>query len=126
MILNLKNLNENIKHIHFKIHGLKEIVKMVEKNCFMASLDIKDLYYSIRVDESSQKYLKFIWKELLHQFCALPNGLSPCPRWFRKLLKPSLVELRKSKHDITAYTDDIYLQDDTKFSNCILLYRYCL
>ena len=58
LILNLKNLDENIKHIHFKMHSLKEILKMVEKNCFMASLDIKDAYYSIPVDDSSQKYLK--------------------------------------------------------------------
>ena len=68
--------------------------------------------------KSSQKYLKFTWKEQLHQFCVLPNGLSPCPRWFTKLSKPPLAELRKSKHDISAYIDDIYLQDDTK-ANCI-------
>ena len=82
------------------MHGLKEILKMVEKNCFMTSLDIKDACYSIPVDESSQRYLKFIWKEQLYQFCVLQNGLSPCPRWFTKLLKPPLAELRKSKHDI--------------------------
>ena len=70
---------------------LKEILKMVEKNCFMTSSDVKDAYYSIPVDESSQKYLKFIWKEQLYQFYVLPNGLS-CPRW--KLLKPPLAELR--------------------------------
>ena len=114
LILNLKNLNENIEHVHFKMHSLKEILKMIAKNCFMASLDVKDAYYSIPVDESSQKYLKFIWKEQLHQFCVLPNGLSPCPRWFTKLFKPPLAELKKSKHDISAYIDDIYLQDDTK------------
>ena len=84
---------------------------MVEKICFMASLDIKDAYYSIPVDESPQK---FISKEQLHQFCVLPDGLSLCPRWFTKLLKPPLAELRKSKHDISAYIDDIYLPDDTK------------
>ena len=110
-MLNLKNLNEFIEHIHFKMHGLKEILKMVAENCFMASLDIKDAYYSIPVDESSQK---FISKEQLHQFCVLPDGLSLCPRWFTKLLKPPLAELRKSKHDISAYIDDIYLPDDIK------------
>ena len=73
LILNLKNLNENI---HFKMHGFK----MVENYCFMAFLDIKDSYYSIPVDESSQKYLKFIWEEQLNQFCVLPNGISSCPR----------------------------------------------
>ena len=114
LILNLKNLNQHIDHIHFKMHGLKEILKMVEKKCFVTSLDIKDANYSALVDESSQKHVKFIWKEQLHQFCVLPNGLSPYPRWFLKLLKPPLAELRKLKHDISAYSDDIYFQDDTK------------
>ena len=118
LILNLKNLNENIEHIHFKMHILKEILKMVEMNYLMASLDMKDAYYSIPFDESSQKYLKFKWKEQIYQFCVLRNGLSPCPKWFTKLLKPPLADLRKSKHDISAYIDDIYLQDDTK-ENCI-------
>ena len=91
---------------------------MVENNFFTASLDIKNSCYSILVDKSSQKYLKFICKEQLFQFCVLPNGLSPCPRWFRKLLTPPLAELRKSKHKIPAYIDDIHIQDDTK-ENCI-------
>ena len=114
LILNLKNLNQYIDHIHFKMHGLKEILKMVEKKCFVTFLDIKDVNYSALVDESSQKHVKFICKEQLHQFCVLPNGLSLYPRWFSKLLKPPLAELRKLKHDISAYIDDIYFQNDTK------------
>ena len=39
---------------------IKEILKLVERNCYMAALDIKDMYYSIPVEESFQKYLKFI------------------------------------------------------------------
>ena len=73
----------------------------------MASLDIKDGYYTIPVDQSSQKYLIFIWKEQLYQFCVVSNKLSTCPIWF------TFAELRKLKHDISAYFDDIYLQDDT-------------
>ena len=46
---------------------------MVEKNCFMASLDIKDAYYSVPVDECLQ-YLKFMWKEQLYQFCVFADG----------------------------------------------------
>ena len=80
LILNLKSLNEYIDIEHFKMHGLKEILKLVERNCYMAALDIKDAYYSIPVEEGFQKYLKFVWKEILCQFCVLQNGLSPCPR----------------------------------------------
>ena len=45
LILNLKSLNEYIDTEHFKMHGLKEILKLVERNRYMAALDIKDAYY---------------------------------------------------------------------------------
>ena len=38
-------------------------------------------------------------------------------RWFSKLLKPHLAELRKSEHGTSTYIDDIYLRDNTK-ENC--------
>ena len=62
------------------MHGLQEILSLVTPLCKMASLDIKDPYYSIPVYEGFQKYLKFHWKDKIYQFCVLPNSLSPCPR----------------------------------------------
>ena len=43
------------------------------RNCFMTSLNIKDAYYSLPVDESFQEYLEFYWKGKLYQFGALPT-----------------------------------------------------
>ena len=48
------------------MRGLKKILALVERNCYMAALDIKDAYYSIQVEENSQKYLKYIWKGRLY------------------------------------------------------------
>ena len=55
---------------------------------------------------------------MLYQFCVLPNGLSSCPRWFTKILKPPLAELRELKRDISVYIDDMYLQGNTK-TKCV-------
>ena len=114
LILNLKSFNKYIDIERFKMYGLNEILKLVERNCYMVALDIKDAYYSIPVEESFQKYPKFVWKGILYQFCVLPNELSPCPRCFTKLLKTPLAELRELKHDISAYIDDMCLQGNTK------------
>lgn len=35
---------------------------LTEQNCYMASLDIKDAYYSVAVDAADGKFLRFIWK----------------------------------------------------------------
>ena len=93
-MLNLKSLNDYIKIDHFKIHGLEEILKLVEKKYYMAFLNIKDACYSISVEENFQKYHKFFTKGKLYKFCVLPNGFSPYPSLFTKILKPRSTELR--------------------------------
>ena len=91
-----------------------DILKLVKSNCYMASLDFKDAYYTIPVAEEYQKYLKFMWKGKLYKFCVLPNGLLPCPRWFTKLLKYPMGNLRELMHILSSYIDDIYLQGDSE------------
>ena len=113
LILNLKGLNQFVTYHHFKMETLQSIVVPVEKNCYMASLDLKDAYYSVAVNPLHRKYLSFIWKIVLCQFTCLPNGLSSCPRKFTKLLKPPLTELHKKGHISASYIDDLYLQGKT-------------
>ena len=92
---------------------LQSIIRLVEKNCYMASLELKDAYYMVGVSPSHRKYLRFMWKDVLYQFTCLPNGLSSCPRKFTKFLKPPLTELHKKGHISASYIDDLYLQGRT-------------
>ena len=79
----------------------------------MATLDLKDAYYTIGIHPSQQKYLKFMWRDQLYVFKCAPFGLSPVPRKFTKLMKPPMSILRSSGHTVANYLDDIYTQDDT-------------
>lgn len=118
LILNLKNLNEFVTYHHFKMDTLYSILKLVEKNCYMASLDLKDAYYSVPIRESDRIYLRFLWQGILYQFTCLPNGLSSCPRKFTKLLKPPLSELHQLGHIVASYIDDLFLQGKT-YESCV-------
>ena len=118
MILNLKKLNEFTTKLHFKMDTLTTITRLVEKDCFMASIDLKDAYYSVPVAKQHRAYLRFIWREQLYQFTCMPNGLSCAPRKFTKLLKPALSELHTQGHISSGYIDDIYLQGKT-YPNCV-------
>lgn len=118
LILNLKGLNQFVTYHHFKMDTLHSILKLVERNCFMASLDLKDAYYSVAVNRSDRKYLRFIWQGILYQFTCLPNGLSSCPRTFTKLLKPPLTVLHKLGHITASYIDDLFLQGKT-YEQCV-------
>ena len=79
----------------------------------LGTVDISDAYYSIPVDESQQKYLKFLFNGKLLKFTCLPQGLSCAPRCFTKVMKPVLATLRKRGYLNVGYIDDIYVQGDT-------------
>ena len=107
LILNLKKLNENTPQIHFKMDTLNTVFSLITPNCFMAKIDFQDAYYSVPINENHQKFLKFCFKGVFYKFTCLPNGLSPGPRRFTKLLKPPLAKLRESYTTTSAYIDDI-------------------
>ena len=109
MILNLKAINVDVSYKHFKMDTFQSALLLITPNCFMASIDLKDAYYSVSIDPAHRRFLRFKWNNTLYQFNALPNGLSPAPRKFTKLLKPVFAKLRASGHDSTAFIDDSLL-----------------
>ena len=117
LILNLKRLNEHAAYHHFKMESLKSALQMMKPGCYMASVDLKDAYYSVHVDIKYQKFLKFYWRGKLYQYTCLPNGLACAPRVFTKLLKPVYSTLRSQGHLSVGYIDDSYLQGNT-IQNC--------
>jgi len=84
----------------------------------MASLDLKDAYYSVKIHPDFQKFLKFSYKGILYKYTVLPNGLCICPRYFTKIMKPPLAFLRLLGHIVSGYIDDLYLQGKTQ-QKCI-------
>lgn len=116
-ILNLKNLNKNVEFKHFKMDTIKTVLENITPKCYMASMDLKDAYYSVRIDEKYQRFLKFSFDGRLYKFTCYPNGLGPCPRKFTKLNKPLLCYLRQKGHFVVEFIDDFFLQGQT-YNEC--------
>ena len=110
MILKLKELNKFIVYRHFKMDSRKTVTDLMTQGCFMASVDIKDAYYTVPIATEHQKYLKFMCRDKLYQYTCLPNGLASAPRIFTKLLKPVFNVLRQTGYLSSSYIDDCYLQ----------------
>ena len=109
MILNLKPLNEFVDYHHFKMDTFQTALKLIQPGCFMASVDLKDAYYSIPLHPEHRKYLMFEWEGQYYQFTCLPNGLSSSPRVFTKILKPVYSHLRSIGHICMGHIDDSLL-----------------
>jgi len=63
MILNLRELNEYVVYQHFKMESLQHVLNIIVRFVWMASVDLKDAFYSVPVHKKHHKYFKFFWKE---------------------------------------------------------------
>ena len=57
MILNLKELNQYVEYHNFKMDSFEIALKLIENDCFMASVDLGNAYYSVNVAQEHRKYL---------------------------------------------------------------------
>ena len=73
MILNLKSFNGNVTHYHFKMDNVWSAIsiRLMKPGCYMASVDLKDAYYSVPICKDHQKFLKFDGKESCANLCAV-------------------------------------------------------
>ena len=109
IILNLKQLNENVEYHHYKMDNRQMAGRLMTRNCYMASIDIKQAYYMVPIAREHRKFLKFWWRGTLFQFTVLPNGLACAPRLFTKLLKPVYSTLRNEGVHVVGYIDDSFI-----------------
>ena len=58
VIFNLKSLNDSVVYQHFKLDTLEKAIQLVRPGCYMASLDLKDAYYSVPIALEQQRSSK--------------------------------------------------------------------
>ena len=108
IIRNLKQLSKLVKYHHFKMDTIQSCINLTEEDAFLASIDLKDAYYSIPVALSYRNCLKFRWDCALYRYTCLPHGLACSRRYFMKIMKAVLSELRKRGNVLSGYLDDFF------------------
>ena len=71
----------------FKMETPKTIKTSLQQGEWVTSVDFKDAYFHIPIQEQSRKYLRFHVQGRTYQFKALPFGLSTAPMEFTVLAK---------------------------------------
>ena len=109
VILNLKLFNENVEKKHFKMQSLFSAIELMTENCYMASIDWKDAYYSLPIHPRDRRFLRFYWNGIKYQYGVLPNGLASGPGDFTKVTKVIFSKLREKGFLNASYLDDSLL-----------------
>lgn len=59
VILNLKKFKSFVEYNHFKMENLQPALNLMKQGCYMASVDLKDAYYSAPL---AREYMRLVWK----------------------------------------------------------------
>ena len=112
MILNLKNFNKFLNYKHFKMKSINNIVNIIRPNVYMASVDLKEAFFSVPIHSAYQKYLTFTFDDLF-QVTWVPNGYGPAMRVLTKIFKVPFGYLKSLPQNSVVYVDHSYLQRKT-------------
>ena len=105
-ILDLSNLNFFLKSEKFKMETPETIRTSLQQGEWITSIDFKDAYFHIPIQEQSRKYLRFHVQGQTYQFKALPFGLLTAPLEFTVVVKEvKLMAIHKGIR-IHQYLDD--------------------
>ena len=74
IILNLKSINPYFEKIRFKMSTMKDVINLITPGCYLASIDIRQAYYSVPINESHKKFLRFTFNGQNYHFNVMPNG----------------------------------------------------
>lgn len=122
IILNLVKLNLHIPYIHFKMEDFELAIKLIHAGDYLASVDLRHAYYSVLLAEEQRRFFCFTWQGVTYHFNCLPNGVSPGPRIFTKLMKPVYSHLRNKGYTITSYIDDSLICNSSQ-AGCLACVR---
>ena len=88
-ILDLKILNSYLRIRSFRMESIRSAAAALQRNDFLASIDIRDAYLHVPIFQGHQKFLRFAIAGRHYQFVALPFGLATAPVCLRRSWPPS-------------------------------------
>ena len=117
-ILDLSKLNLFLKMEKFKMETRETIRTSLQQGEWVTSIDFKDAYFHIPIQEQSRKYLRFHVQGQTYQFKALPFGLSTAPLEFTVIAKELKLMAIHRGIRIHQYLDD-WLVRATSHQACL-------
>ena len=105
-MIDLSHLNEFVQLTRFKMETVASVLLSVREGDFLASLDLKDVYFQIPVHPSLRKLLRFTSEGTVYQFRALCFGLSTAPQVYTRVFAAVSAWAHSHGIRLLRYLDD--------------------
>lgn len=105
-VLDLSPLNVFLRKIRFRMETPASLRLALRPQDWAASIDLRDAYFQLTIHPRDRSWLRFVWRNQIFQFRALPFGLSLSPWIFTAVVKELVAAARRLGVRIRAYLDD--------------------
>ena len=105
-MIDLSHLNEFVLQTLFKMEIVASVLLSIREGDFLASIDLKDVYFQTPVHQSSRKLLRFLSEGTVYHFKALCFRLSTAPQVFTKVFAAVSAWAHSHRIRLLRYLDD--------------------
>ena len=105
LVLDLSTLNAFLRNVTFKMETPASLRDAMHPGNWPASIDLRDAYFHL-IHPRDLKWLRFVWRDKVFQFRALPFGLASSPWIFTKVTRELCLRVRARVIRLRVYLDN--------------------
>ena len=113
LVIVLSILNQYVRKQPFKMETFKSVRQSIFINDWAVSIDLTNAYLRVPIHPQTRKYLRFMYRQQVFQFRALPFGMSLSPWIFTKLMDVIAAHLRQRAISLFQYLDNWLVRDSS-------------
>ncbi|KAL1446926.1 hypothetical protein WDU94_014002 [Cyamophila willieti] len=111
LCVDYRKVNEHIESNAWPLERAEDIFASLGNSSVFITMDLKNGFFQLKLDESSQHVLSFITPDGLYSWRVLPFGANLAPNVFQKCMKEVFHDF--SREDILIFMDDLVIHAKT-------------
>ncbi|GFW63067.1 retrovirus-related Pol polyprotein from transposon opus [Trichonephila clavipes] len=108
MCIDYRKLNKEIIKDRYPLPIIEEVLDKLGNGKIFTTLDLKNAFFHVDVDEASRKYTAFVTETGRYEFSKVPFGLSISSNYFQRYINYVFRELLRNG-TLIIYLDDIII-----------------
>lgn len=121
LCVDMRRANQAIVRERFPLPVLEEVLDKISGSNWFSTLDIRDAYHQIELDEKSREITTFVIDSGLYRYKRLMFGLSCAPEMFQRILRTILQDCEGAEN----FLDDIIIHGKTREQHDDRLSKVC-
>ncbi|GFY02721.1 retrovirus-related Pol polyprotein from transposon 297 [Trichonephila clavipes] len=122
LCIDYRKLNKKIVKDRYPLPIIEEVLDKLGNGKIFTTLDLKNAFFHVDVDEASRKYTAFVTETGQYEFLKVPSGLSISSNYFQRYINYVFRELLRDG-TLIIYLDDIIIPATDEKEACQKLAR---